>query len=334
MEILAAIKYLAAEELPALAEAGITLVGENRAQDLAAKQDAPRRPVRLGLHRRAPEPQGQGRGAARAPDPLAWRRTPRSRKLETHPAAEVLVQVNVAGEEGKAGIAPAELGDFIARCPVPVARPDDDAARSPRTPRTTGRHFARLAELAAEHGLERLSMGTTQDYAVAAQEGATIVRIGTALYSLIEKRGDRARQLRALPRQRRLARRPPPPALRAAAGARTRARRPADARGRRRRGCRPPAPARPARRAGSRPSKAAERGTDAQRIGHGPRVPVALDPLAHRQARALAEPLGQVIRPRTAPRTLRCPPRSSASASASQCVQRRRLRASRRRRRA
>jgi hypothetical protein len=90
--------------------------------------------------------------------------------------------VNVAGEGGKAGIAPDELGDFIARCPVPVTglmtmppfveRPEDSR-----------RHFARLAELAGEHGLARLSMGTSQDYAVAAEEGATIVRLGSVLYA-------------------------------------------------------------------------------------------------------------------------------------------------------
>jgi PLP dependent protein len=103
------------------------------------------------------------------------------RKLEEHPAKEVLIQVNVAGEEGKAGIAPGELGEFIAQCPVPVTglmtmppfveRPEDNR-----------RHFARLAELAAEHGLTRLSMGTSQDYEVAAEEGATIVRLGSVLY--------------------------------------------------------------------------------------------------------------------------------------------------------
>jgi uncharacterized pyridoxal phosphate-containing UPF0001 family protein len=103
-------------------------------------------------------------------------------KLEEHPAQEVLIQVNVAGEEGKAGIAPEELGGFIARCPSPVTglmtmppfveRPEDNR-----------RHFARLAELAAEHGLARLSMGTSQDYEVAAQEGATIVRLGSVLYT-------------------------------------------------------------------------------------------------------------------------------------------------------
>jgi PLP dependent protein len=102
-------------------------------------------------------------------------------RLEEHPAKEVLVQVNVAGEEGKAGIDPAELGDFIARCPVPVTGlmtmpPFVERAEDNR------RHFARLADLAGEHGLSRLSMGTTQDYAVAAEEGATIVRLGSVLY--------------------------------------------------------------------------------------------------------------------------------------------------------
>jgi len=180
VEILAAVKYVEADDLPALAEAGIELVGENRAQELLAKQEAhgdlftwdfigqlqsrkvkdvaPN--VRL-IHSLASE-------SARD-------------RLEQHPAREVLVQVNVAGEEGKAGIAPADLADFIAGCPSPVTGlmtmpPFVERAEDNR------RHFARLAELAAEHGLERLSMGTTQDYVVAVEEGATIVRLGSVLY--------------------------------------------------------------------------------------------------------------------------------------------------------
>jgi uncharacterized pyridoxal phosphate-containing UPF0001 family protein len=180
VEILAAIKYVPLEELPVLAEAGIELVGENRAQELAAKQDA---------HGPAFEWDFIGALQSRKVKDIA----PRVRlihsvasdsalaRLEQHPAPEVLIQVNVAGEEGKAGIAPAELGDFIARCPVPVGGlmtmpPFVERAEDNR------RHFARLAELAAEHGLQRLSMGTTQDYAVAAAEGATTVRLGTVLY--------------------------------------------------------------------------------------------------------------------------------------------------------
>ncbi|MGH3994561.1 MAG: alanine racemase, partial [Pseudonocardiaceae bacterium] len=103
-------------------------------------------------------------------------------QLARHPAPEILVQVNVAGEEGKAGITPEALGDFIAGSPVPVTGlmtmpPFTERAEDSRP------YFARLAELAAEHGLPRLSMGTTQDFEVAVAEGATIIRIGSALYS-------------------------------------------------------------------------------------------------------------------------------------------------------
>ena len=180
VEICAAIKYVAAPELTALAEAGIVLVGENRAQELLDKQ---------AEHRDLFEWDFIGALQSRKVRDVA----PIVRlihsvasdstlaQLERHPAREVLVQVNVAGEEGKAGIAPAELGDFISRCPAPVG---GLATMPPFTadPEQSRPHFARLAELAAEHGLNRLSMGTTQDYAVAAAEGATIVRIGTALY--------------------------------------------------------------------------------------------------------------------------------------------------------
>lgn len=180
VEICAAIKYVSAAELPALAEAGVTLVGENRAQELVAKREA---------HIDLFEWDFIGALQSRKVRDVA----PLTRlihsvasdsalvQLEKHPAREVLVQVNVAGEEEKAGIAPDALADFIARCPVPVG---GLATMPPFVERAEDnrRHFARLAELAAEYGLPRLSMGTTQDYPVAVEEGATIVRIGTALY--------------------------------------------------------------------------------------------------------------------------------------------------------
>lgn len=180
VEICAAIKYIDADDLPALAEAGITLVGENRAQELAAKQDA---------HRGLFEWDFIGALQSRKVKDVA----PRVRlihsvasesalaQLEKHPAAEILVQVNVAGEAGKAGIAPEDVGEFISRSPVPVTglMTMPPFAESPEDSRP---HFARLAALAAEHGLERLSMGTSQDYEVAVAEGATIVRLGSALY--------------------------------------------------------------------------------------------------------------------------------------------------------
>jgi PLP dependent protein len=180
VEILAAVKYVDAGHLPALAEAGIELVGENRAQDLLAKQAEHGELFTWDFigqlqSRKVKDIAPNVRLIHSVASDSALRR------FEEHPAKEVLIQVNVAGEEGKAGIAPEELGDFIARCPVPVTGlmtmpPFVERAEHNR------RHFARLAELAGEHGLARLSMGTTQDYVVAAEEGATIVRLGSVLY--------------------------------------------------------------------------------------------------------------------------------------------------------
>jgi uncharacterized pyridoxal phosphate-containing UPF0001 family protein len=179
--ICAATKYVPLDELPTLAEGGVTLVGENRAQDLIAKQDA---------HGDLFEWDFIGALQSRKVKDVA----PRVRlihslasesalaQLEKHPARAVLVEVNVAGEGGKEGIAPEALGDFIARCTVPV---HGLMTMPPFTenPEDSRRHFARLAELATEHGLRELSMGTTQDFDVAVSEGATIVRLGTVLYA-------------------------------------------------------------------------------------------------------------------------------------------------------
>jgi pyridoxal phosphate enzyme (YggS family) len=182
-ELLAAVKYVPLEELEVLAEAGVTLLGENRAQDLAAKAEA-----HPGTFRWHFIGQLQSR---KVKDVLPYVELIHSvasdsalRRLGRHgtPETEVLVEVDVAGEEGKAGIAPAELGAFIERCPVKVVGlmtmppfTDDPEASRP--------HFAALRELAREHGLHHLSMGTSQDYRVAAEEGATIVRVGSILYA-------------------------------------------------------------------------------------------------------------------------------------------------------
>ena len=180
VEICAAIKYVPVEELPVLAEAGIGIVGENRAQELLEKRAA---------HADLFEWDFIGAVQSRKVKDIA----PNVRlihsiasesalaQLEKYPAPAVLIQVNVAGEESKEGVAPAELRAFIERCPVPVAGlmtmpPLAERAEQSRP------YFARLAELAAEHGLEQLSMGTTQDFEVAVAEGATIVRLGTVLY--------------------------------------------------------------------------------------------------------------------------------------------------------
>lgn len=180
VEILAAIKYLYPEELPALAEGGIELVGENRAQDLLAKQEAHGDLFTWDFigaiqSRKLKDIAPNVRLIHSIASDSALRR------LEGSPAREVLIQVNVAGEESKEGVAPDELGDYIERCPVPVT---GLMTMPPFTedPEQSRPFFAKLAELAAEHGLQRLSMGTSQDYEVAAQEGATILRLGTVLY--------------------------------------------------------------------------------------------------------------------------------------------------------
>ena len=180
VEICAAIKYVEAEDLPALAEAGIELVGENRAQDLLAKQEDHRDLFAWDFigalqSRKLKDISPNVRLIHSIASESALRR------LERNPAPEVLIQVNVAGEEAKEGIEPSELPSYIERCPVPVTGLMTMPPFAER-PEQSRPYFARLAELAAEHGLERLSMGTTQDFEVAVEEGATIVRLGSVLY--------------------------------------------------------------------------------------------------------------------------------------------------------
>jgi uncharacterized pyridoxal phosphate-containing UPF0001 family protein len=182
VEILAATKYVPLEEMGTLAEAGVSLVGENRQQDLAAKHerwgDAFEWDFIGSLQSRKVKqllPLCRLIHSVASDSALA--------QLERHgtPQAEVLVEVNVAGEEGKAGISPADLGAFVERCPVRVGGLMTMPPFS-RDPEDSRPHFTRLAELAAEHGLTRLSMGTSQDWPVAVEEGATIIRLGTALF--------------------------------------------------------------------------------------------------------------------------------------------------------
>jgi PLP dependent protein len=185
VKILAATKYVPAEELPALAEAGIELVGENRAQDLAEK---------AALHGELFEwhfiGQLQSRRVRTIVPHVSLIHSVASmsalKELDRHagPAKQrlqILLEVNVAGEEGKAGIGPGQIGAYIEASPVPVAGLMTMPPLS-ADPEDSRRWFAALRDLAAEHGLKELSMGTSQDYLVAAEEGATIVRIGTRLY--------------------------------------------------------------------------------------------------------------------------------------------------------
>jgi pyridoxal phosphate enzyme (YggS family) len=183
IEILAATKYVPAEEMAALAEAGIELVGENRLQDLEHKRerwdDAFEWDFIGNLQSRKVKrilPLVRLIHSVATDSALA--------QLGQHgsESTEVLVEVNLAGEESKGGVEPAALGEFIARCPVRVGGLMTMPPFS-EDPEDSRPHFARLAELAAEHGLARLSMGTSQDWRVAIEEGATTLRLGTALYA-------------------------------------------------------------------------------------------------------------------------------------------------------
>ena len=176
MTVVAATKYVSIEDMAALAEAGVELVGENRAQDLEAKH-------------------------ARYGDAFHWhfighlqsRKAPivsdlceLVHSLDSDSAAKrleipALMQVNLAGEESKSGVAPEELDAFLERSPVEIR----GLATMPpfaEDPEASRPYFRRLRELAERHGLAELSMGTTQDYRVAAEEGATYVRVGSALW--------------------------------------------------------------------------------------------------------------------------------------------------------
>ena len=181
-EILVACKYVPSAEMGALAEAGVELVGENRLNDLAEKQERWRDAFTWDFIGNL-----QSR---KVRDVLPRVRLIHSvhtdsvmRQLGKHgdDSTEVLIQVNVAGEEGKGGVDPAALGAAIDACPVRVVGLSTMPPFSD-DPETSRPYFARLAELAAEHGLSRLSMGTTQDWRVAVDEGATTIRIGSVLF--------------------------------------------------------------------------------------------------------------------------------------------------------
>ena len=183
VEILAAAKYIRTEDMGVLADAGVEVVGENRLQDLEEKQQRWEERFTWDFIGNL-----QSRKVKRI--------VPRVRlihsvatdsvleQLGRHGDAgtEVLVEVNLSGEQDKGGIEPSGLDEFIERCPVKVSglmtmppfTEDPEASRP---------YFARLAELASDRGLGRLSMGTSQDWPVAVQEGATIVRLGSLLWA-------------------------------------------------------------------------------------------------------------------------------------------------------
>jgi uncharacterized pyridoxal phosphate-containing UPF0001 family protein len=177
--IVAATKYVSVEDMGALAEAGVPIAGENRAQDLAAKHarwgDAFRWHFIGHL---------QSRKAPVVSELCELCHSLSSESAAAKLTIPSLVEVNLSGEAAKSGIAPADLPAFLERTAVLgvevlglMTMPP--AAVSPEASRP---YFARLSELAAEHGLRELSMGTSQDYRIAAEEGATYVRLGRTLW--------------------------------------------------------------------------------------------------------------------------------------------------------
>jgi uncharacterized pyridoxal phosphate-containing UPF0001 family protein len=174
--IVAATKYVSVEEMAVLAEAGIEVVGENRAQDLEAKHARYGDAFRWHFIGKL-----QSRKAK-----VVNRTCELCHSLESESAARrleipALVEVNLAGEASKGGLAPAELPGFLElygnvrglmTMPPETADPEDSRP-----------YFRRLRELAHEHDLAELSMGTSQDYRVAVEEGATLIRLGSVLYA-------------------------------------------------------------------------------------------------------------------------------------------------------
>ena len=171
--VVAATKYVSLDEMAVLAEAGIAVVGENRVQDLEAKHAMYGDAFRWHFigHLQSNKVKAVNRLCELV------------HSLDSHSAAErievpALLQVNLAGEETKGGVPPGDVAGFLQYCirglsTMPPASADPETSRD---------WFRRLRVLAAEHALQELSMGTTQDYLVAAQEGATHVRVGSVLF--------------------------------------------------------------------------------------------------------------------------------------------------------
>jgi uncharacterized pyridoxal phosphate-containing UPF0001 family protein len=173
--IVAATKYVSVQDMAVLVEAGVEVVGENRAQDLERKHAEYGDAFRWHFIGHVQSNKTKViNGICELVHSLASESA--ARRL-TVPA---LVEVNLAGEASKSGVAPEDLphflelyGDVRGLMTMPPETEDPELSRP---------HFRRLRELAEEYGLSELSMGTSQDYRVAAEEGATVIRVGSVLY--------------------------------------------------------------------------------------------------------------------------------------------------------
>jgi len=173
--VVAATKYVSVDDMAILVEAGVEVVGENKAQDLEAKHAVYGDAFRWHFIGHL-----QSRKAKTVNAICELCHSLASESAAKRLEIPALVEVNLSGEESKSGIAPEQLPAFLELYPrvlglmtMPPESGDPEASRP---------YFRRLRELAAEHGLKELSMGTSQDWRVAVEEGATLVRLGTTLY--------------------------------------------------------------------------------------------------------------------------------------------------------
>ena len=173
--VVAATKYVSAEDLVVLREAGVEVVGENRAQDLETKH------ARFGdAFRWHFIGHLQSRKAKTVNETCELCHSLSSESAARRLTVPALVEVNLSGESSKSGVAPDELESFLTRyddvrglMTMPPATDDPESSRP---------YFRRLRELAERFGLRELSMGTSQDWRVAVEEGATLIRVGSTLY--------------------------------------------------------------------------------------------------------------------------------------------------------
>jgi pyridoxal phosphate enzyme (YggS family) len=177
--IVVATKYVSIADMRALAEAGVDTVGENRLQDLVAKHA--RYADEFDWHFIGHLQSRKTRDVSRIVKLVHSLASASAARRLSVPA---LVEVNLSGEETKTGIAPEELDPFLAEIRGFGVDVRGLATMPPLTddPEHSRPYFRRLRELAEERGLAELSMGTSQDYRVAAEEGATFVRIGSLLF--------------------------------------------------------------------------------------------------------------------------------------------------------
>jgi len=173
--VVAATKYVPLDQLGALVDAGVEVVGENRAQDLAAKHAVYGDDFRWHFIGHL---QSNKAKVVNAICELVH--SVDSESTARRLTIPVLLEVNLSGEQSKSGVAPEEIAGWLERFPairglmtMPPLAHEPEASRP---------FFRRLAELAREHRLSELSMGTSQDWRVAVEEGATLVRVGSTLF--------------------------------------------------------------------------------------------------------------------------------------------------------